>query len=214
MVEAMVEYERKLARKRKCDASEEYAPPAKRVKTEDDQISIYCSCNVFFTCYRLFATHLLTCKDTPPIEGKKGAWKCPFEGCKRTLKHKKSVAQCIMKHKHLYPFQCPVVGCIYETVSVSGVRHHMSSHSEEKKHSCTHCDKSYKSKYACQRHILSHNEVPTFPCSTCKRVYYSDRGLRNHKLTHTGTSFKCQWCPKQYDSRASLLGHLNTKHST
>lgn len=62
------------------------------------------------------------------------------------------------------------------------------------------------------------NEVPRYQCADCAKSYSTHSGLNKHKQFHctaSGTShakksFKCDYCPKTYNSQGALKMHIRT----
>ncbi|XP_076673343.1 PR domain zinc finger protein 10 isoform X2 [Andrena cerasifolii] len=83
---------------------------------------------------------------------------------------------------------------------------------------CQYCDKVYKSSSKRKAHIVKNHPGAALPPSNRqKESDYSD--LPNPTFSQTVGSITttpqgCQWCHKQYASKAKLLQHQRKKHST
>lgn len=84
---------------------------------------------------------------------------------------------------------------------------------------CQYCDKVYKSSSKRKAHILKNHPGAALPMSNKKQGSYPEvPGLPNPTFSQTVGSVtthpqSCQWCHKQYASKAKLLQHQRKKHS-
>lgn len=81
---------------------------------------------------------------------------------------------------------------------------------------CQYCDKIYKSSSKRKAHILKNHPGSALPLSNRRHAATSD--LPNPTFSQTVGSVtthpqSCQWCHKQYASKAKLLQHQRKKHS-
>lgn len=83
---------------------------------------------------------------------------------------------------------------------------------------CQYCDKVYKSSSKRKAHILKNHPGAALPVSNRRHGAYPEvAGLPNPSFTQTVGSVttrpqSCQWCHKQYASKAKLLQHQRKKH--
>lgn len=84
---------------------------------------------------------------------------------------------------------------------------------------CQYCDKVYKSSSKRKAHILKNHPGAALPLSNRRQgSSFSDvSGLPNPTFSQTVGSVtthpqSCQWCHKQYASKAKLLQHQRKKH--
>lgn len=84
---------------------------------------------------------------------------------------------------------------------------------------CQYCDRVYKSSSKRKAHILKHHPGAALPISNRRQGAYQEvAGLPNPTYSQTVGSIaahpqNCQWCHKQYASKAKLLQHQRKKHS-
>lgn len=84
---------------------------------------------------------------------------------------------------------------------------------------CQYCDKVYKSSSKRKAHILKNHPGAALPMSNRRQGSYPEvAGLPNPSFSQTVGSVtthpqSCQWCHKQYASKAKLLQHQRKKHS-
>ncbi|KAF7992656.1 hypothetical protein HCN44_005000 [Aphidius gifuensis] len=83
---------------------------------------------------------------------------------------------------------------------------------------CQYCDKVYKSSSKRKAHIMKNHPGQTLPPSNRQKDNNNLNGLENSTYCQTVGSIttiphNCQWCHKQYASKAKLLQHQRKKHS-
>ncbi|KAB0795367.1 hypothetical protein PPYR_12206 [Photinus pyralis] len=84
---------------------------------------------------------------------------------------------------------------------------------------CQYCDKIYKSSSKRKAHILKNHPGQALPMSNRRQGSFPEvAGLPNPTFSQTVGSITthpqaCQWCHKQYASKAKLLQHQRKKHS-
>ncbi|XP_014204044.1 PR domain zinc finger protein 10-like [Copidosoma floridanum] len=83
---------------------------------------------------------------------------------------------------------------------------------------CQYCDKVYKSSSKRKAHIMKNHPGQALP-PTNRNKDYDIPGLPNPTFSQAAGSIKtipqgCQWCHKQYASKAKLLQHQRKKHSS
>ncbi|XP_058809223.1 PR domain zinc finger protein 10-like [Phymastichus coffea] len=83
---------------------------------------------------------------------------------------------------------------------------------------CQYCDKVYKSSSKRKAHIMKNHPGAALPPSN-RNKDFDIPGLPNPTFSQAAGSIKtapqgCQWCHKQYASKAKLLQHQRKKHSS
>lgn len=83
---------------------------------------------------------------------------------------------------------------------------------------CQYCDKVYKSSSKRKAHILKNHPGAELPISNRKIGANENPDLPNATYSHAVGSItthpqSCQWCHKQYASKAKLLQHQRKKHA-
>ena len=122
---------------------------------------------------------------------------------------------------------CPVLGCsksdklspshdslknhLLEKHSVSKLffHHFIENDKEVSPLQCTHCVKTFATRYELERHIESVHLKTTFECSYCDQVFSRKDNYENHKLNHhEDSNHSCLTCKKKFKTRRALLWHL------
>lgn len=135
-------------------------------------------------------------------------------------------------------FICEVCGKICKTKG--NLKDHKLSHSQERKHKCKFCDKTFIRVYTLKRHEDSHNETKyicvvcglqlktqhtlsthmvvhsderKFKCNLCSNEYKRSKALKTHLLTHSGVKrYFCDFCDKTFTTAENCRLHLNKHH--
>ncbi|XP_073345242.1 uncharacterized protein [Pagrus major] len=123
-------------------------------------------------------------------------------------------------HTRERPYLCADCGRTFSQNS-NLLRHLNFVHSEsrnEKRHSCTQCEKSFKEKGALKKHQRTKhlNELFRHPCPYCGKMV-SASTMARHKLMHTGVRpFKCTMadCDKHFRSTSEVKRHFLMHHTT
>ena len=75
--------------------------------------------------------------------------------------------------------------------------------SEEKKHNCSECKKSFDRADYLKRHVVTHSRDKNFTCVQCKRSFGQAGHLKRHMLTHSGvkthTCSEVFWCSREIE---------------
>ncbi|XP_067123573.1 LOW QUALITY PROTEIN: zinc finger protein 271-like, partial [Centruroides vittatus] len=79
----------------------------------------------------------------------------------------------------------------------------------EKKFSCEHCKKNFKTKQNLQRHEKIHTGEKPYSCDECKKNFTQKSDLIKHLRVHTGEKpYSCGECKKKFSEKGSLIKHL------
>ena len=97
----------------------------------------------------------------------------------------------------------------------------------EKAYQCDFCDRVFSKKHHIENHMISHTtENRPFRCENCFLTFQEQAQLDLHKKSHEKTTFtltpiknkengtfKCYFCPKEFNTEYVLCGHLKV-HKT
>ncbi|KAE8743792.1 hypothetical protein FOCC_FOCC009568 [Frankliniella occidentalis] len=68
--------------------------------------------------------------------------------------------------------------------------------------------------YLLSRHMKSHSEERPHKCSVCERGFKTLASLQNHVNTHTGTKpHRCKFCDSSFTTSGELVRHVRYKHT-
>ena len=147
---------------------------------------------------------------------------CTHEGCDRVLINNVKLREhLLMEHRIIWSKEVAVnpkdflcVHCGKEFASKYYLKMHIQGTHEgvPSKYVCTECGADCKSKPAFENHTALHSE-PTVPCPECDKKFHTKSYLLRHiKTSHTPDDrkrYQCSICPKGFNSKDSLTGHLN-----
>ncbi|XP_061890530.1 zinc finger protein 260-like [Entelurus aequoreus] len=84
-------------------------------------------------------------------------------------------------------------------------------HTDNKRFTCSHCDKTFKSPSNLKIHMRTHTGEKPFSCSICGKDFNQKGHLERHIRTHTGEKpFSCSICGKDFNERSNLKIHIRT----
>ncbi|XP_072170312.1 uncharacterized protein [Diadema setosum] len=109
------------------------------------------------------------------------------------------------------PFVCSHTGCVKAFISKYKLLRHMATHSPNKMHSCTYCNKKFHRKDHLKNHLQTHDpNKEAFRCGECGKVYSTKPGYKKHLALHAAASGElvCKLCEKDFESTETLLQHL------
>ena len=79
---------------------------------------------------------------------------------------------------------------------------------------CNYCNYSTPKRYLLSRHMKSHSEDRPHKCSVCERGFKTLASLNNHVNTHTGTKpHRCKYCEATFTTSGELVRHVRYKHT-
>jgi len=69
-------------------------------------------------------------------------------------------------------------------------------------------------RYLLSRHMKSHSEERPHKCSVCERGFKTLASLQNHVNTHTGTKpHRCKFCDSAFTTSGELVNYYNAYQS-
>ncbi|XP_057327876.1 zinc finger protein 782-like [Microplitis mediator] len=115
-----------------------------------------------------------------------------------------------LEEKKIYKHPCP--HCTHTSKTMSALKMHLTSHSDERPYQCPHCNHTFKIKYHLKYHLRIHSSYRPYKCPNC--AYESVRlcDLKCHLRVHTSEKNKiytleCLFCPEKFSDRYSLMLH-------
>ncbi|KAJ8265251.1 hypothetical protein COCON_G00143500 [Conger conger] len=111
------------------------------------------------------------------------------------------------------PFRCSQPHCIKAFVSKYKLFRHMATHSPQKTHQCSFCEKMFHRKDHLKNHLQTHDpNKEAFKCEECGKNYNTKLGYKRHMAMHAATSgdLTCKVCLQSYESTPVLLEHLKS----
>ena len=89
----------------------------------------------------------------------------------------------------------------------------MATHSPQKTHQCSFCEKMFHRKDHLKNHLQTHDpNKEAFKCQECGKHYNTKLGYKRHVALHSATSgdLTCKVCLQGYESTPVLLEHLKS----
>ncbi|KAM4030878.1 uncharacterized protein ACNLHF_018466 isoform 1-T2 [Anomaloglossus baeobatrachus] len=81
-------------------------------------------------------------------------------------------------------------------------------HTEEKRFSCSKCERYFNKKFYLVSHLRTHTEKKTYSCSECGKCFVHKSSLVQHQKIHTGEKpFSCSECGICFVHKSSLVQH-------
>ena len=79
---------------------------------------------------------------------------------------------------------------------------------------CNYCNYTTSKRYLLSRHMKSHSEERPHKCSVCERGFKTLASLQNHVNTHTGTKpHRCKFCEATFTTSGELVRHVRYRHT-
>ena len=81
-------------------------------------------------------------------------------------------------------------------------------------YTCNYCNYTTPKRYLLSRHMKSHSEDRPHKCSVCERGFKTLASLQNHVNTHTGTKpHRCKYCDASFTTSGELVRHVRYRHT-
>ncbi|GAB6031442.1 hypothetical protein CHUAL_009215 [Chamberlinius hualienensis] len=114
-------------------------------------------------------------------------------------------------------FRCQFCGLVAETYLLLG-RHIQNNHSEDRPHSCPHCDYKSRTSGDLRKHMVCHVEDKV-ECHVCGKWLRDKRSFKAHLKLHTEVGepkakvrHSCHLCSYTCSRKMILVGHLKVVH--
>ena len=79
---------------------------------------------------------------------------------------------------------------------------------------CNYCNYSTPKRYLLSRHMKSHSDDRPHKCSVCERGFKTLASLQNHVNTHPGTKpHRCKYCEASFTTSGELVRHVRYRHT-
>ena len=104
---------------------------------------------------------------------------CPE--CKAVFKRPSKLAQHMLVHSGLKPFQCDE--CEKTFARKTNLQLHKRTHTGEKPHACARCGRCFSDVSAFRRHCRTHTGERPYTCNLCGGTFTQASTLYNHKKT-------------------------------
>ncbi|XP_063260985.1 transcriptional repressor CTCFL [Prinia subflava] len=127
------------------------------------------------------------------------------------LKNLKSVAHAPHQEKGEKEFlNC--FFCTFTSVKLSGLRHHLKTRSEEKRHVCHLCPKAFRTATLLHNHVNTHTGTKPHKCSECDTAFVTRGELSRHRrYKHTlEKPFKCTICEYSSVEACKMRRHVRS----
>jgi uncharacterized Zn-finger protein len=117
-------------------------------------------------------------------------------------------------HTNVRPFKCTYPDCEFSCAQRSTLTRHLKDVHSSKKHSCSQCEKAFKTPVSLRQHVRAMHTEKNLICDFegCGKAfsYYVD--LKNHKNNHQNArKHICSICNESYLNVTSLTIHILTE---
>ena len=146
-------------------------------------------------------------------------FKCKHKGCEEVIDKRNKPRK--HKHKYLGEFKCHFDTCNFIGDSLTKLKIHKLTHSEERPIKCHYCGKGFKDKYDLQSHFKTTHpdhchDLPLLVCEVdgCQYQTKLKSIFIRHKRIHN-RPFECDVCHKRFSRKKNYedhkIKHMNDK---
>ena len=150
-------------------------------------------------------------------------WSCQWEGCEEseaTWCRPREFYHHVAEHAEesrgaTGRLECRWAGCLKTDGSVSKLKEHLRSHSQEKMIGCPNCGALFSNRVKFLDHVKRQHvsQQEAYKCNNCGKKFSLERLLRDHMRSHIN-HYKCPHCDMTCPTPSSLKSHVRYKHVT
>ena len=154
-------------------------------------------------------------------------WSCQWEGCEQrgvSWSRPRDFYQHVADHGEEVRgrvkgeagrLTCRWAGCGKTDGSVSKLKEHLRSHSQEKMIGCPNCGALFSNRVKFLDHVKRQQVTSedAYKCNNCGKKFSLERLLRDHMRSHIN-HYKCPHCDMTCPTPSSLRSHMRYKHLT
>ena len=150
-------------------------------------------------------------------------WTCQWEGCDQsesTWSRPREFYHHVAEHAEETRgaggrLECRWSGCLKTDGSVSKLKEHLRSHSQEKMIGCPNCGALFSNRVKFLDHVKRQHvsSQEAYKCNNCGKKFSLERLLRDHMRSHIN-HYKCPHCDMTCPTPSSLKSHVRYKHLT
>lgn len=184
----------------------------KHIETHFREMKHACDlCDSKFATNTYLKMHIRRCHD--------GEKRHSCEQCNKRFFSKTMLKYHMRLHTGDYRYPCPM--CDRAFVERGILNNHIKSkHHVEKRYSCLHCGKLFRTVTEVRKHEATHNRTGDEPiekkcaCDLCPKKFAREQSLKCHRLTHINPkAFRCELCQRNFASKGILTKHTAAMHT-
>lgn len=142
----------------------------------------------------------------------KKVYRCSYPDCSAYFDRPYRLAQHILAHNNIRPYQCKELNCGKAYTNKSHLdRHLRTMHVPQEKdvvYSCSKCLKPFANRQNLKRHLKTGHKIE-FSCELCDMRFKKKNLLSTHMYQHTGIkAFSCEKCSESFVSLYLKKRHM------